>query len=107
MAAKNSSRKTEKKAPMIAQLTLDFGPPLVVIPPKTIAMTTLRPTWHKTVAEPNLDPLLVQAKRKPQMPNPIPEIAKEIRPAFIKSIPLNLAAFLLEPMNLFLLPTLV
>ena len=64
MAAKNSSRKTEKKAPMIAQLTLDFGPPLVVIPPKTIAMTTLRPTWLKTVAEPNLDPLLVRSQRR-------------------------------------------
>lgn len=107
MAAKNSSRKTEKKAPMMAQLTFDFGPPLVVLPPKTIAMTTLRPTWLKTVEAPNWLLVLEQAKRKPQIPSPMPESAKEILPDFLKLIPLNFAAFLLEPMNLFRRPTLV
>ena len=47
------------------------------------------------------------AKRNPQIPRPTPEIAKEIIPALMRLIPLNLAATLLEPMNLFLLPTLV
>ena len=43
IALKISSKKMQKKAPITAQLTLERGPPEVVIPPKTMAITTLRP----------------------------------------------------------------
>ena len=47
IALNNSSRKMQKNAPITAQLTLDLGPPEVVIPPNTMAMTTLSPMVSK------------------------------------------------------------